>query len=1039
MDLYNIRLKPTITKYSPIVIFNNKINNINNQSVSGFINNITPQNNRQNNRDITIIKTKTVESKLNLETNNIELNSEKNNELKNLQREKFEIDSNKRELKKEINNIDLIKYVMNNNTDNIINNKNYLFEHIYIISLLKCINKRERCIHQLLKHNITNYEFFEGIDTVNSNLYNCLYEKVISNFDKNFIQNNFQKGALGCLLSHLNVLKDAKQKGYKSILILEDDFLISNDFNEEYLKVEKNIPNVWDFIYFGKKQGKSTILKINKYIYKPNSFTYATHAICIKNTIYDDLINRYNTLEAPVDLLIMGLYEKYNFYVLYNDLFITSFDSDIRITTKQKELELWNWDLTKYFQIDKLKIKNIIIWGMNKINHTHHYIHNMYYEFFKYYYNDINIIWCSNNEIYDLNFEYSIFFVSPSHGDYSNLPYNDKSLYIFHLDDFNDNIGLNMNSFSSTKNYKKIIEENRGIILLARENITDLKYFDKMIEKNTICLPWFSNKKFNDIINIKNNCEDIFERNKKGEYYCYFGSVWYLNINEIIDLINCCHSNKKKLLISGRFLKDSLQYIKSTQPNDFLEIEPFYNANKHLLSVHQDSFERLNDKYGVSAFFPIQGKEHNDNYLSNRLLENICEGYVGFSNNMIVNRLFKNVYYHDNISELVKYISKLLNDKEKYCSILNNQIDEILTNYYGYKIIDNLIHFLQNIFLKNNSYFSFNTSQDKPYKLLFTKNSRPSYVIINNIESLSCVCHTKNNYIIKEHLYDVFILDKIIRNLNYDIVIDKNYKYKKLLIFICNKYKKKYSIKKPIKVYCLFSHQRTGSTLIVDYIQKTSKKIFALSEIFGNFYDLSYDITNQNGILYNYNLILLNKNGTNIKEYINQFINIAEDRGYEGLFFKCTFDIINENIELSNLNLIINNIKKYNIIYLDRNDIDIFISKKLANKNNTLSNEVYINKLNNDEFKLTELYTFLNNKHKFLNTYLSQFNKIKYINYEFIKEGDHFNNIIYINNLLNGFYNDCYVKYLIYEKYYEYYDIFNKKQNKFDNNELINK
>jgi hypothetical protein len=279
------------------------------------------------------------------------------------------------------------------------------------------------------------------------------------------------------------------------------------------------------------------------------------------------------------------------------------------------------------------------------------------------------------------------------------------------------------------------------------------------------------------------------------------------------------------------------------------------------------------------------------------------------------------------------------------------------------------------------------------------------------------------------------MLDKIIKNLNYDIIIDKNYKYKDLLITICKKYKKKYTIKNPIKIYCLFSHQRTGSTLIVDYIQKTSKKILSLSEIF-EFYNESYDIKNPNGILYNYNLILLKKDGTNIKEYINQFIYIAEDRGYEGLFFKYTFDIINK-FYISNLNLIIENIKKYNIIYLDRNDIDIFISKKLADKNNIYSNEVYKNNLSNENFNLEKIYTFLDRKHKFLNIYLSQFNKIKYINYNFIKEGEHLHNINYINSLLNCFYEDS-IEYLIYEKYYEYYDIFNKKQNKFDNNKLIN-
>ena len=82
--------------------------------------------------------------------------------------------------------------------------------------------------------------------------------------------------------------------------------------------------------------------------------------------------------------------------------------------------------------------------------------------------------------------------------------------------------------------------------------------------------------------------------------------------------------------------------------------------------------------YGVKAIIPIQGNEHNNNYISNRLIECICEGYIGVSNNIIVNRLIKHVYYNDNIHELIKYISNLLENEEEYCNILNKQVDEIL-------------------------------------------------------------------------------------------------------------------------------------------------------------------------------------------------------------------------------------------------------------------------------------------------------------------------------------------------------------------------
>ena len=930
-----------------------------------------------------------------------------------------------------------------------IQNINYIFDHIYIISLKKCNMKREMCINQLLKYNIKNYEFYDAVDVINDNHYNVLYETIINQFDKTFIKYNFQKGALGCLLSHLNVIKLAKKNGYNSILILEDDCIFKNNFNHEYLNVINYLPNNWDFIYLGKKQtdpfvisnnlkhiypeSKQNIknpIKINDIFYKPNYFTYASHAWCIKNTIYDDLIKRYTMLDAPVDLMVMQLLNKYNFYALYDDLFITSFESDIRTTTPEIELNKWKWDLSKYFNINSIPIKNIVIWGFETISHTHHYIHKMYYDFFKLYYNNLNVLWCSDNLEKNTinNFENTLFFTSPTHGHYNNLPINSTSLYIIHLDNFSDNVGLSINSFMKMSKYNEIINTNRYIILLAREQITSLKYFDCDHLQNYICLPWFCNKKYYEIMNIKNNVKKYYNRNKQNANFCYMGSIWYLNEKKIKELIDSCIIENKPFLFSGRVHKG----VNINMNHKLITQELFYNK-KSSLNSNEDTIERLNNLYGVKAIIPIQGNEHNNNYISNRLIECICEGYIGVSNNIIVNRLIKHVYYNDNIHELIKYISNLLENEEEYCNILNKQVDEILSKYYGYYNINNLLTFIQQSSLKNNMIFSLNNYTNKTYTLLFSNSNYSDYsdyIIIDNIISFNSINCIKSNYIIKENEYDIFMIDKILKYIDYDVVINHNYKYKDQLIEQCIQNNKKWKIKHPLKIYCLFSSQRTGSTLIVDYIQKTSKKVLALSEIFEENYLTSYDIINKNGILYNTNIFPLNKDLSNIKEYFQQFINIAND--YEVLFFKYTFDMINI-FDTSNINKIINIIQQFNIIYLDRNDIDIFISKQLAEQNNSYSNDIYIKNVN---VNLKEYYKFLNKKHAFLNDNLSQLNRIKYVNYNFIKENNHFSNITEINKILNSFYESN-EEYLIYEEYYEFYNIFNKKQNKFNNNNIL--
>lgn len=59
-------------------------------------------------------------------------------------------------------------------------------------------------------------------------------------------------GALGCFLSHLSILKQAKKDGLANVLILEDDLVISERFWAEQAVIVEQLRSVdWGFVYFG--------------------------------------------------------------------------------------------------------------------------------------------------------------------------------------------------------------------------------------------------------------------------------------------------------------------------------------------------------------------------------------------------------------------------------------------------------------------------------------------------------------------------------------------------------------------------------------------------------------------------------------------------------------------------------------------------------------------------------------------------------------------------------------------------------------------
>jgi len=211
-------------------------------------------------------------------------------------------------------------------------------DHILVINLEKIFLKKEKCLIQLKRNNISNYTIIDAVNTIDNNMtYNTFYNNITQNMDANFVKYNFTKGALGCLLSHIKCISCAKENNYKNVLILEDDFIMIDNFSEEMDTLFKNIDNKWDFIYLGKKQGDDSMgyfkykyhkedfenmLDINDYVYKPNYRTWGTHSILIKNTMFHDIIEFSNNINAPIDIKLMSLFDKYNFSGLRIEQFL---------------------------------------------------------------------------------------------------------------------------------------------------------------------------------------------------------------------------------------------------------------------------------------------------------------------------------------------------------------------------------------------------------------------------------------------------------------------------------------------------------------------------------------------------------------------------------------------------------------------------------------------------------------------------------------------------------------------------------------------
>lgn len=159
------------------------------------------------------------------------------------------------------------------------------FDQAFCINLDKRVDRWEETQHELKKIGIEA----ERVSAIDGSL--------------EPINPNLSPGFVGCNKSHLKVLNLAKDRGYKSILFLEDDVEFSNDFHKIFDEIEKQIPD-YDMLYFSpnpvitekKKDMIPKMEKISDNVLRITGMVSA-HCIIIKDTVIDKLIKMVESYE----------------------------------------------------------------------------------------------------------------------------------------------------------------------------------------------------------------------------------------------------------------------------------------------------------------------------------------------------------------------------------------------------------------------------------------------------------------------------------------------------------------------------------------------------------------------------------------------------------------------------------------------------------------------------------------------------------------------------------------------------------------------
>jgi hypothetical protein len=168
---------------------------------------------------------------------------------------------------------------------------NKYFDQIYVINLDSRPDRLKATLAEFNKIGST-FVKVQAVDGYKAGLQVKPYKPMDENF--------WNPGAAGLLLSTARVIEDAKRKGYRRILICEDDVEFSPQF-PAYLPYLKDVPRGWQMMLFGAQHMRNPI-SVTPQIGKVTD-AFCLHCYAVNCDIFDYYLSLVKKMDKQLDLI----------------------------------------------------------------------------------------------------------------------------------------------------------------------------------------------------------------------------------------------------------------------------------------------------------------------------------------------------------------------------------------------------------------------------------------------------------------------------------------------------------------------------------------------------------------------------------------------------------------------------------------------------------------------------------------------------------------------------------------------------------------
>ena len=120
------------------------------------------------------------------------------------------------------------------------------------------------------------------------------------------------RGAYGCLVSHLEVVREARRLGLSQVLIFEDDVVFDPELQGRFDNYFGQLPRDWHMLYFGALH-KDDPIKISDNIVRITRAN-STYAYVLRDAVFDAFIELNSRAETVLDDASFILQQQFNCY-----------------------------------------------------------------------------------------------------------------------------------------------------------------------------------------------------------------------------------------------------------------------------------------------------------------------------------------------------------------------------------------------------------------------------------------------------------------------------------------------------------------------------------------------------------------------------------------------------------------------------------------------------------------------------------------------------------------------------------------------------